>query len=556
MVAASSLQFDLSVVFGCRPRHPCVNHLTTINPHATAIVGLERDAIVACDRGAQVARPSHRHRRMAPHRVGWLIGRVVVELFFHACARCALQLSIVKVFGLQSVGKETLVDGLIAVGHRYPWCMIDLDPTAHACLDALKHRHRVVDRCATIVAKLAPCRVESHDTNRPDLPLVERQHVALVLEQHQALPCRLQRQLLVLLAAHHIGADAVIGVHGRVVKEPQAHAPAQDVIGRRVDVGIGDAIVPVGVKQWLAIHVVSALQVQSRLDGQHSRGLIVPHILVLGHHPLRCAAVAHHISIKSPVMAQHLLQQIAVDRAGDVVHRIVSAHHALRLALLDTVLKGRQIILAQVTLADDSIAAGTVVLLVVGSKVLECRHHLDISWVIALQPTHKGASQSAGEHWVLAIGLGCASPSRVTRHVDGWRPEGEQVTAAVVLVTSQVEVVPLATRLIADGGCDALQQGRVPCCRQRDGLRKHGELARPDDAMQRLVAVIILVDAQARNGLGIVGHDGDFLLDGHATQQVHDALVHGCIHVAIALIALCRLCIASHGDGSSSEYGQ
>ena len=73
-----------------------------------------------------------------------------------------------------------------------------------------------------------------------------------------------------------------------------------------------------------------------------------------------------------------------------------------------------------------------------------------------------------------------------------------------------------------------------------DGLRKHSELARAHDAVERLVAVIELVNAQTRYAGRIVYHKRHLLLYCHAREQIRHSFRYRRIGVFVKLGSLCR----------------
>ncbi len=81
----------------------------------------------------------------------------------------------------------------------------------------------------------------------------------------------------------------------------------------------------------------------------------------------------------------------------------------------------------------------------------------------------------------------------------------------------------LGAGFIGDGGGDAEDQIGVPGGGEADGFRENGGAAGARHAVEALVPPIVGRDAEPLDGGRIVHELGDFLLQGHAGEQVVDA---------------------------------
>ena len=143
--------------------------------------------------------------------------------------------------------------------------------------------------------------------------------------------------------------------------------------------------------------------------------------------------------------------------------------------------------------------------------------------MIALQTTHEGRSQLAGEIGVLAPCLLATTPTRIAENVDIGRPEGKPLVDQSVALPAECLVI-LGTALVGDGGGDALDERGIPGRGHADRLRKYGGAAIAPNAVERLAPEVVRRDAQAGDRRGIMPHLRDFLLQGHACQEVAHTL--------------------------------
>ena len=177
-------------------------------------------------------------------------------------------------------------------------------------------------------------------------------------------------------------------------------------------------------------------------------------------------------------------------------------------------------------LGDLGIAFETIVLLVVGGEMLGSGDDLKVSGVVSLESLDKGGSHLAGEERILAVGLRRPAPTGVTGHIDGRGPEGQQVAELVLLELSFPKLIPAGPRLVGDGGRDLIKQIRIPARRKSYSLRENGEVAWADNTMKRLIAVVIFGDPKTFISWGRGSHQVDFLIHGHAAEQIIYPLIN------------------------------
>ena len=267
------------------------------------------------------------------------------------------------------------------------------------------------------------------------------------------------------------------------------------------------------------VHVVAAFQVQPRLQGQGGSRLPLFHVMVVIDDAADGAAVGNHIAVKAPFIPQERRQQPRVRRAGNAVHRIVGRHDGLRMPPPYAGLEGRQIVLAELLLADDGVALEAVVFLVVRREMLGRGDYFQITGIVALQAPHEGGAVFAGQERIFPVGLGRTAPAGIPRHIHRRRPEGQEVAVLGRLFLPALQLVPPGPRLIGNHAGNALQQGGIPHCGKRDGLRENREIPGTDNPVQRLVPVIVLVDAHPRNARGCRPEQVDLLVERQRFQQ-------------------------------------
>jgi hypothetical protein len=205
--------------------------------------------------------------------------------------------------------------------------------------------------------------------------------------------------------------------------------------------------------------------------------------------------------------------------AGSSVEDVVSHHEGLGVSFRDCLLERHQVILPEVPLVHDGIAARAPDLVVIGDEMLEGRGHLDVLGVVALQSLDDANRQGAGKEGVLAVGLLVAAPARLPSHVHHGRPEGQADALSVGL---HVVDPPF----ISDRVAHLPEELGIPGGSQADVLRKlrgrDAPSARPAQAVQALGEVGEGLDAQPLDGGSTLAQEADLLLK----RQQRDEVVH------------------------------
>ena len=214
----------------------------------------------------------------------------------------------------------------------------------------------------------------------------QREHGAVVLEQHDAPGRRLAGQRLV-------------GVRVEAVRGPAAgHGPV------RQGGEAGDGLVENRLGQQSRAHRAGELgvaRVAGRGHGQVTAGRD-------GGRPVGDRApVADDQAVEAPLAAQHLGQQEMVLRDEHPVEPVVGAHDRPRTGVGHHPLKGAQVDFAQRAGLDVGAGAHPVGLGVVGGEVLQRRAD-----ALGLQAAHPGGRQRGGQQRVLGEVLEVAAAER------------------------------------------------------------------------------------------------------------------------------------------------
>ena len=153
--------------------------------------------------------------------------------------------------------------------------------------------------------------------------------------------------------------------------------------------------------------------------------------------------------------------------------------------------------------------------------VFRRRDHPQVLGIVALHAGYVGDPHPSCKVGVLAIGLLAAPPARIAEDVQIRRPEiqphADEVSMANLLVV-------LGAGLGSDRRRQVLNQGRIEACPQPDRLGKY-RCRSLRHAMQRLAPPVIGRDLESRYGRCDMHHLGGFFLEGHAADQVIDALI-------------------------------
>ncbi len=211
----------------------------------------------------------------------------------------------------------------------------------------------------------------------------------------------------------------------------------------------------------------------------------------------------------------------------DAVELVVGGHDGPHAAFLHCGFEGGEVDFVEGALVDVRVDAMALELLVVGGEVLDggddafTLHALDV-----------GDGEAAGEVGIFAVALEVASPQRYAIDVDG---------------RAEDHVAAEALRFLSDGAGFALDQVGIPRCRHGDAGGKaggedlgagrgvggagDGGTAKPGTHAHGAVGHFDGGDAEALDGRRLhpagAGEHGGFLFEGHAAEEVGDALLNG-----------------------------
>ena len=151
----------------------------------------------------------------------------------------------------------------------------------------------------------------------------ERQQAGVVLGEDGALAHAVARELERVAVAHALGADFVqrAGAHGVKVAEPDAHAeePAEHYVHILLcDIAVGQRLGRVGR------HEPAAVDVRARGKNQGNGLLRRRRVMVRVKDVTVGVAVARHIAVKLPRVAQQRAQQPLVGAARHAVDGVVA----------------------------------------------------------------------------------------------------------------------------------------------------------------------------------------------------------------------------------------
>ena len=160
----------------------------------------------------------------------------------------------------------------------------------------------------------------------------EREHAALVLEQHDRLQRGLVRELPVLLRVDVVDAEREVRLRGLVVEEAEPHLDGREPRERRVDGLLGERAAADGRDDVVAVHA-AAVDVGPGGDGRgrrvHAVEVAVP--VRLGQALVADrAAVGRDVALEPPALAQRRLQQPVVRARGHAVERVVPCERRAR----------------------------------------------------------------------------------------------------------------------------------------------------------------------------------------------------------------------------------
>ena len=318
----------------------------------------------------------------------------------------------------------------------------------------------------------------------------------------------------------------------RRVEQAEREAAREEALQRTVDHGFGQEALlhSRDDRRCVGGHpvaVVSADQVHACLeagaDARLGRGREMKRVLAVDVGG--GAAVGHDEALEAPALAQVSIEQRLTRARRNTVDRVVSAHHAARLALDDGRAERRQVGVVQVVRRHLHVFLVAVRLWpAVHRKVLGGRDGLEVPGVVALQALDEGDADARRQVRVFAVGLLSAAPARVAKDVDVGRPDREPsipLGAAVGLHVLDV----LGAKLGGDRVCRFLDQRRVPRGRHADRLREHRRHAGAGDPVQAFVPPVVRGHTQPRNRRGSMTELRGLLFQRHARHERRRALL-------------------------------
>jgi len=238
----------------------------------------------------------------------------------------------------------------------------------------------------------AAVRVRSQDGDRIHRVCCQRQDVASVLEQNDAVLFHPSRHLE---AAQHIHDALPLRIVHQTSSELRAQHPACVVVHlrHRHCARLHRRLQPCAVK------IIERLLVVEARSGR-------------GNRAVRRSPVGDDKSLEVPFLLEHVAQQVFVLAGVGAVHGVVAAHHRLRVAHPQADLEGQQVAFPHRPLADDRVRLRAAALLVVHRIVLDIPD--DVLRLLAADAmTHEGA----GKHRVLPHVLEGAAVARLARDV-------------------------------------------------------------------------------------------------------------------------------------------
>ena len=309
----------------------------------------------------------------------------------------------------------------------------------------------------------------------------------------------------------------------RRVEHAEAKARFEEAPHRAIHVVDGKQAVLEGKIEGFKLG--TAREVGASLDGQRS-GLTERKYEVVGLVEVADGpAVGDHVTAESPLPAKQVEEPL-VGASGLPQNRVVRAHDGVGVAVDNGGAEGRRVRIVEIVEGDRNIEAVAEDLGAGVHGVMFGRADgFQIVWVVALQAGNESKGKMAGEERVFAVGFLPTAPARIAEDVDVGRPEGETVIAAGVVVGDGVVV--FGARFGGNDVGDGVDEIGVPGGAEADGLRKDSGVTGAGDTVESFVPPVVRGDLQTRDGGSDVLHLGDFLLEGHARDEVVDPLLDG-----------------------------
>lgn len=233
--------------------------------------------------------------------------------------------------------------------------------------------------------------VLAHDKQFLRFRKVDRQHPAVVLEQHHTLArdaacggimLRRAERPEGFAAVHRRAEDQAQHAAGLVVELPSTHlAPAE-----QFEVGIRQVVIAVGIGRApvQAVRPCAELHVEPLEDG----------LARIVH----AAPVGDDHAVERPVALEDVVQQVLVVAAMLALVFIVGAHDGPGTALLHRSLEGREVDLVQGTVVDHHVDLMAPQLLVVHGKVLHAGGNPVLLYPLHVRHDHAGRQEGVFAH--------------------------------------------------------------------------------------------------------------------------------------------------------------
>ena len=283
------------------------------------------------------------------------------------------------------------------------------------------------------------------------LPVLQRQDVPFVFQQHHAVSGQLSRQLVICLP--------VPGSRFRIGMVQIPLIDDQNALHAKIHILFVQPSLTDRLHDLRVIDAAGAWHLQI-------------HAGLYALHPVADSApVAHHIAVKAPFPAQHIGQQPFVLVHIGAVQAVVAAHKGPGFALFGRRLEGRQIDLPKRALVHHAVRGHAPVLLVVCGKMLHAGTD-----IFALNAPDHIRCHFAGQVRVLAHVFKVPPAQRGTLDVDG-RPQIDGHLFMPAFLTDRLTDLPDQA---------SVKAGRAGTCRRK----AHSLDALIDSQMIRLVILL------------------------------------------------------------------
>src|ERR1043165_2320711 len=185
-----------------------------------------------------------------------------------------------------------------------------------------------------------------------------------------------------------------------------------------------------------------------------------------------CATIGNYIAVEAPLATQHVAEQMCIGARRLAVYAVVSAHHGGSPSFHDSGPESRPVSLTHIAFACRRVKTMALGLWSrMNRVVLGSVNNFQILRIVTLESFNECYSETAGEIWIFSVSLLPASPARVAKDIDVWRPKRE--TIKPVVVTMSLCFVVLGPRLVGDHPRDAVDEGRIEGGAETDRLREN-----------------------------------------------------------------------------------